>query len=104
MIDKEHLELSTLKGLDHIITFGSKKHLEVSYEATVICSTHDYKALMPTLNVAFLKKIKAKKVFLQHGVLGTKNLVKINGRYGDIFKTDLFITSSSKKKILWSIS
>lgn len=98
VIDKEHLELSTLKGLDHIITFGSKKHLEVSYEATVICSTHDYKALMPTLNVAFLKKIKAKKVFLQHGVLGTKNLVKINGRYGDIFKTDLFITSSSKEK------
>lgn len=98
VIAKEYLKLDTLKDLDNVISFGSKEHIEIAYQATVICSTHDYKALMPTLNTDFLKKIKAKKIFLQHGVLGTKNLIKINGRYGDIFKTDLFITSSSRER------
>ncbi|MCT3028715.1 MULTISPECIES: CDP-glycerol glycerophosphotransferase family protein [Pediococcus] len=92
-LDRQHFETT-----DHVVVFNSAEHFRVAYSAKVICGTHDYKILLPTINRDFLKLIKAKIVFLQHGVLGTKNLVDINGRMFDTFYADVFVTSSTREK------
>src|SRR5699024_2585945 len=46
----------------------------------------------------YIKKIRAKRIFLQHGVLGTKNLTQINGKQLKDFNVDMFITSSPREK------
>src|SRR5699024_1877977 len=43
-------------------------------------------------------KIKAKKVFIQHGVLGTKNLEHFYAKSSPSFSTDLFLVSSDFEK------
>ncbi|MBU7563521.1 CDP-glycerol glycerophosphotransferase family protein [Pediococcus ethanolidurans] len=98
VIDNESLDRANFESMDHVITFNSAEHFRVAYSAQVICGTHDYKILLPTINHDFLKLIKAKIVFLQHGVLGTKNLIDINGRMFDTFYADVFVTSSLREK------
>lgn len=98
VIDNESLDIRNLSSLDHVIRFNSAEHFRVAYLAQVICGTHDYKVLLPTINHDFLTMIKAKIVFLQHGVLGTKNLIDINGRRFDTFYADVFVTSSEREK------
>src|SRR5699024_7803310 len=46
----------------------------------------------------FTKKIKAKRIFLQHGVMGTKNMVANYGKSAPGFDTDLFLVSSTFEK------
>src|SRR5690606_34880423 len=49
----------------------------------------------------FKKKVKAVKVFLQHGVMGTKNMVANYGKHANGFEVDLFMVSSDfEKKII----
>lgn len=98
VIDEISLDRRNFETMDHVVAFNSAEHFRVAYSAKVICGTHDYKILLPTINRDFLKLIKAKIVFLQHGVLGTKNLVDINGRMFDTFYADVFVTSSTREK------
>lgn len=98
VIDSTSLDRDNFDSMDHVVTFNSAEHFRVAYLAQVICGTHDYKLLLPTVNHDFLKLIKAKIVFLQHGVLGTKNLIDINGRMFDTFYADVFVTSSEREK------
>ncbi|MCT3030030.1 CDP-glycerol glycerophosphotransferase family protein [Pediococcus parvulus] len=98
VIDEESLDRRNFTSMEHVIRFNSAEHFRVAYLAQVICGTHDYKILLPTVNHDFLKLIKAKIVFLQHGVLGTKNLIDINGRMFDTFYADVFVTSSEREK------
>ncbi|RIO55694.1 CDP-glycerol glycerophosphotransferase family protein, partial [Staphylococcus hominis] len=63
-----------------------------------ICTTHHPELIYPTNSQLYIRKIKATKVFLQHGVLGTKNLSNINGNQLKDFNIDLFITSSEREK------
>lgn len=98
VIDEISLDRRNFETMDHVVAFNSAEHFRVAYSAKVICGTHDYKILLPTINRDFLKLIKAKIVFLQHGVLGTKNLVDINVRMFDTFYADVFVTSSTREK------
>ena len=41
-------------------------------KADYICTTHHPELIYPTTSDIYTRKIKAVKVFLQHGVLGTK--------------------------------
>lgn len=67
-------------------------------KADYICTTHHPELIYPTTSEIYTRKIKAVKVFLQHGVLGTKNLSNINGNQLKDFNVDLFITSSKREK------
>jgi CDP-glycerol glycerophosphotransferase len=46
----------------------------------------------------FQNEIKAKKIFIQHGVFGTKNIANIYGKSVDNFNVDMFVVSSQKEK------
>lgn len=67
-------------------------------QAKYICTTHHPEHIFPSRNPYYLRRVKGLRVFLQHGVLGLKNLQKINGKQLTHFNIDLFVTSSDREK------
>ncbi|GGH99989.1 CDP-glycerol glycerophosphotransferase family protein [Mammaliicoccus vitulinus] len=98
VIDRNSDERKKVEPFGNVIYFKSKEHFELMIKADVICSTHHTELLFPSHEASYVKKIRAKRVFLQHGVLGTKNLTQINGKQLKDFNVDMFITSSKREK------
>jgi CDP-glycerol glycerophosphotransferase len=98
VIRKDSIERRNIDHLGNIILFNSKEHFEKIIQAKYICGTHHPDSLYPIRSKKYIKHIKAKKIFLQHGVFGTKNIAPIYAKSVNEFYTDLFITSSVKEK------
>lgn len=98
VIREDSIERKNVDPLGNVIFSKSKEHFEKVVQAKYICGTHHPHFLYPIRTKEFTKHIHAKKIFLQHGVLGTKNITKIYGKASAGFQTDLFITSSLKEK------
>ncbi|MBW0761500.1 CDP-glycerol glycerophosphotransferase family protein [Mammaliicoccus lentus] len=98
VIDKDSEERKNVEPFGNVIYFKSKEHFELMVKADIICSTHHTELLFPSHEANYIKKIRAKRIFLQHGVLGTKNLTQINGKQLKDFNVDMFITSSPREK------
>ncbi|WP_075983003.1 CDP-glycerol glycerophosphotransferase family protein [Bacillus massilinigeriensis] len=98
VIDKDSPELENIKDLGNILFQGSKEHIWHTLMATRVIGSHHPDYLYPIRTEKFKKAVKAKKVFLQHGVMGTKNMVYNYGVMSKSFETDLFIVSSDYEK------
>ncbi|RTX69717.1 CDP-glycerol--glycerophosphate glycerophosphotransferase [Staphylococcus hyicus] len=98
IIEHDSNERSNVEPYGNVIYFRSPEHFDIMLKADYICSTHHPELLYPTNSHVYTKKVKATKVFLQHGVLGTKNLTEINGNQLQDFNVDLFVTSSEREK------
>lgn len=98
IIEKESKEAKNVLPFGNVIYYKSPEHFNIMLEADYICTTHHPELIFPTSSMIYTKKIKAKRVFLQHGVLGVKNLAQINGNQLKDFNVDLFITSSEREK------
>ena len=91
-------EYNNIKDLGNVIEYRSKKHFEVLFNATHLIASHHPYYLFPLTHPALLKSIKAKKIFLQHGVFGTKNISNLYAKTIDSFDIDMFLVSSEKEK------
>lgn len=98
IIDRYSKEAKNVLPYGNVIYYQSPEHFEIMPQADYICTTHHPQLVYPTMNPRYIKKIKAIKVFLQHGVLGTKNLTQINGKQLVDFNVDMFVTSSEREK------
>lgn len=98
IIEEDSNELKNVLPFGNVIYYKSPEHFKIMLQADYICTTHHPELIFPTNSVVYTKKIKATRVFLQHGVLGTKNLSNINGNQLKDFNVDLFITSSEREK------
>lgn len=98
IIEKNSKEAKNVLPLGNVIFYNSAEHFKIMLQADYICTTHHPELIYPTTSKIYTRKIKAIKVFLQHGVLGTKNLCDINGNQLKDFNVDLFITSSNREK------
>lgn len=98
VIDKESAEARNVEPLGNIIDFQSPEHYEIMPKAKYICTTHHPELIFPTQSEEYVKKVNGTRIFLQHGVLGTKNLTNINGKQLKDFNIDMFITSSDREK------
>jgi CDP-glycerol glycerophosphotransferase len=98
VIEKDSPELENVKDLGNILFFGSKEHIWHTLMAKRIIGSHHPDYLYPLRTANFKNVVKAKKVFLQHGVMGTKNTVHFYGVKSPSFETDLFIVSSDYEK------
>lgn len=74
VIRKDSVERENVAPLGNIIDFGSAEHFEKVIQAKYICGTHHPDFLYPIRSKAYEKQIHAKRIFLQHGVFGTKTL------------------------------
>lgn len=98
IIEEDSNEIQNVLPFGNVIYYKSPEHFKIMLQADYICTTHHPELIFPTNSVIYTKKIKATRVFLQHGVLGTKNLSNINGNQLKDFNVDLFITSSEREK------
>ena len=98
IIDEHSNEAKNVLPFGNVIYYQSPEHFSIMLQADYICSTHHPELLFPTNSAAYTRKITATRVFLQHGVLGTKNLTQINGNQLKDFNVDVFITSSEREK------
>ena len=98
IIEENSKEIENVLPYGNVIFYKSADHFNIMLKADYICTTHHPELIYPTNSQLYIRKIKATKVFLQHGVLGTKNLSNINGNQLKDFNIDLFITSSEREK------
>ena len=98
IIDFSSPEYKNVKDLGNVVNFRSKEHFKLVFMATHIISSHHPEYLYPLSNSDFNKEIKAKKIFIQHGILGTKNIENIYAKTSGNFNVDLFMVSSDKEK------
>lgn len=98
VIDENSEELKNVKPYGNILYFKTKDHIEKLLQASKIIGSHHPDYLYPLRTKEFENKLVAKKVFLQHGVIGTKNMKANYGKNAKGFDTDLFLVSSQLEK------
>ncbi|MFJ7858066.1 CDP-glycerol glycerophosphotransferase family protein [Peribacillus sp. NPDC097206] len=95
-IDPKAKDKERLEDLDHVLDIGSREHIEKCLRATKLIGTHDLEYFLPFKGIKMKNYQKAHKVFLQHGVLGRKN-VEYHKKYYK-YPFDLFVVSSEHEK------
>jgi CDP-glycerol glycerophosphotransferase len=98
VIEKDSPERKNVEPYGNVINFKSKEHVWNSLIATKVISSHHPDYLYPVRTPRYKRIVKATKVFLQHGVMGTKNMVANYGKKAAGFDTDLFLVSSDFEK------
>ncbi|WNF37326.1 CDP-glycerol glycerophosphotransferase family protein [Bacillaceae bacterium IKA-2] len=98
VIEKNSPEAKNVEQLDQVLEYKSKEHIWYTIIATKVISSHHPDYLYPLRTSRFKKKVKGIKVFLQHGVMGTKNMVSNYGKSAIDFDTDVFMVSSDFEK------
>lgn len=94
VMDIHSPEYKNVKPYGNVLDFKSKEHIWNTLMASKIISSHHADYLFPARTKRIKKAVKATKVFLQHGVMGTKNMVANYGKKAFGFDTDLFLVSS----------
>ncbi|HEY3534410.1 MAG TPA: CDP-glycerol glycerophosphotransferase family protein [Pedococcus sp.] len=81
-----------------VVEFGSRAHVEATLAAQRILSSHHSDYLLAARGSAFQRGVKARRVFLQHGVMGTKNMVANYGYDAPGFTAESFVVSSERER------
>ncbi|WP_330949196.1 CDP-glycerol glycerophosphotransferase family protein [Virgibacillus sp. MG-45] len=98
VIDKSSPEKGNAEKYGNVLDFKSKEHIWNTIVAKKVISSHHPDYLFPIRTSSFKAKVKADKIFLQHGVMGTKNMVANYGKDAPGFDTDFFMVSSDSEK------
>ena len=99
VIDERSPEKANVGKFGNVLHYKSKEHIDKTLQASRILSSHHPDYLYPVRTKQFKRKVKALRVFLQHGVMGTKNMVANYGKHAPSgFETDLFLVSSEFEK------
>jgi len=91
-------DYDNVKENPNVLVFGSPKHYEIAFKAKVLLGTHDLENILPYKPAkGFFGYELTYRIFLQHGVLGRKN-VEYHKKYYEL-PFNLFIVSSDPEKI-----
>lgn len=97
VIEGDSLDYEPIRHMKNVLVFGTPEHFEVAFRAGVLLCTHDIENILPYKPArGFFGYENTKKIFLQHGVLGRKNVEYHKRNYELPF--DLFIVSSEPEK------
>lgn len=93
-------DIKNLKGYeDNIIQYQSLEHIKLFERSSVIIHTHTPNYVLPFLTNFLEDKVKSKsKLFLQHGIIASKDVSGIYGRTPSNEFTNLFVVSSEREK------
>jgi len=94
--DSPHRE--RLERLGNVVVRGSEEHVRYSLLATRLVSTHLPQYLLPTPDPRLVRYANGVRVFLQHGVMGMKNMVANYGRRSSDFHCDVFHVTSARER------
>lgn len=94
--DSPHRE--RLEKLGNVVVRGSEQHVRYSLLATRLVSTHLPQYLLPTPDPRLVRHANGVRIFLQHGIMGMKNMVANYGRRSSDFHCDVFHVSSARER------
>ncbi|MFG6147963.1 CDP-glycerol glycerophosphotransferase family protein [Halobacillus sp. B23F22_1] len=97
-IDSHAEDRTRIESLGNVVNIGSIEHYKIASSATAFIGSHDLEYFLPAKGIEFNSYKQGKKVFLQHGVLGRKNVEYHKDYYKYPF--DLFCVSSWPEKNL----
>ncbi|KMK77405.1 CDP-glycerol glycerophosphotransferase family protein [Alkalihalobacillus pseudalcaliphilus] len=84
---------------DNIILFKSMEHLKLMLDVDVIAHTHSTNYAYPLVTDYLQSHYNhINKVFIQHGIIGVRNLSKLYGKKYNPTFTNKFIVSSEREK------
>jgi CDP-glycerol glycerophosphotransferase len=98
VMDPDSPEARNVEPLGNVLPYRSKEHIRATLLADRVFSSHHPDYLYPVRTKGFRRSVRATKIFLQHGVMGTKWMVPNYGQSVEAFETDLFIVSSDREK------
>ncbi|MCQ6276851.1 CDP-glycerol glycerophosphotransferase family protein [Bacillus sp. V3B] len=98
VIEENSPERENVEPLGNVLIFKSKEHILHALIAKRIIGSHHPDYLYPVRTRRFRKAAKGIKVFLQHGIMGTKNMIANYGKSAPGFETDMFLVSSKFEK------
>jgi len=93
-------DLAAIQAVGPTLIHGSPEHVAAALLADRVVGSHHADYLFPARVPAVRKKVRGIRVFLQHGVMGTKWMANLYGRGLGGFVTDLFIVSSPRERDL----
>ena len=98
VIDADSPDRSAAEAVGPVLLHGSPEHVRAVLLADRIAGSHHPEYLYPVRTADFKRHVRAPKVFLQHGVLGTKWMANLYGKGRGGFETDCFLVSSPLEK------
>lgn len=98
VVDPSAPEASNLAGLDHVVDYRSPEHVRLALMAERFVGSHHASYLYPTRAAGFERQVRARHIFLQHGVIAMKWMASTYAKSSVSFNTDLFIVSSEREK------
>ncbi|HSX67383.1 CDP-glycerol glycerophosphotransferase family protein [Nocardioides sp.] len=87
-----------LDQLGNVVVRGSIEHVRYALLATRLVSTHLPEYLLPTPDPRLVRYANGVRVFLQHGIMGMKNMVANYGRRISDFQCDIFHVTSARER------
>jgi CDP-glycerol glycerophosphotransferase len=98
VIARDSPERANVEPFGNVVDFGSREHIRLTLLADKVVGTHHPDFLYPLRTKEFDRAVRATKVFLQHGVMGTKWMTSLYGKWTAGFDTDLVIVSSERER------
>lgn len=98
VIDGNSPDLPNVTPTEGVVLAGTKEHVQAALSARRIFGTHHLDYLLPVRSGPFQRAVRAKRIFLQHGIMGTKNLVAMYGYDSPTFQAEAFIVSSERER------
>ncbi|PRZ04939.1 CDP-glycerol glycerophosphotransferase (TagB/SpsB family) [Isoptericola sp. CG 20/1183] len=98
VIDGDAPDLRRLEGLGNVVLRNSREHVRVAFLASRLVGTHHAEYLLPSRDPRTIAGARGVRVFLRHGISGTKNMVANYGRFAPGFSTDRFHVSSDRER------
>lgn len=84
---------------DNIVYYKTKEHVDVFLDSDILVSSHGTNYACPVVDSKSKLVLQNKlKVFLQHGILGVRDMTHLYGKNEDSPFTNLFVTSSERER------
>lgn len=100
VLDANSPDMSLARAAGRVIERGSVEHVEASFAADILATTHHPEYILPLHANDLNRHIHARRVFLQHGILGTKWIANLYGRGVQGFNPSLFVASSERERAI----
>ncbi|MGH1563802.1 CDP-glycerol glycerophosphotransferase family protein [Mumia sp. DW29H23] len=99
VIERDSPERANVEPFGNVVLHRSRRHILYSLLASRLVGSHHAEYLLASRNPRFVRWCRGVRVFLQHGVMGTKNMTGNYGRRASSdFRTDLFLVSSERER------
>lgn len=99
IVSKSSKDLAELEDyMTNVLFYKSKEHIEKMFETSYLAHTHTPNYAAPVLTKIIEGKIKSfKNIFLQHGIIGVRNLEYMYGKNSNPELINKFVVSSKRE-------